>query len=105
VVSDRPPLPIHPSFWKSVGLSARGADLIVQKNFFHYRLFYASTSFQHVPVISAGATSLVRIRERDYAIPMAPKAVLDDWRPFDALLKAKVDYDEPRVELTDPRAR
>lgn len=102
VVSDRAPLPIHPSFWKSVGLSARSADLIVQKNFFHYRLFYATTSFQHVPVISAGATSLVRVREQDYAIPMAPKAKLDDWRPFDAALKAKVHYDAERV-VAEPR--
>ncbi|MBS2014454.1 MAG: M81 family metallopeptidase [Deltaproteobacteria bacterium] len=96
VVADRSPLPIHPSFWKSVGLSARSADVIVQKNFFHYRLFYATTSFEHVPVVSAGATSLTRIRDRDYDIPMAPKAKLADWRPFDMLLKEKVRYDAER---------
>ena len=87
VIAERAPLPIHPSFWSSVGLSARRADLIVQKNFFHYRIFYAATSFQHIPVVSAGATSLVRVRDQDYAVPMAPKAKLSDWRPFDLRLR------------------
>jgi microcystin degradation protein MlrC len=87
VVSDQPPLPIHPSFWRAVGLSARRADVVVQKNFFHYRMFYATTSFRHVPVVSDGATSLSRVRERDYAVPMAPKATIEDWRPFDRALK------------------
>ncbi|MBX3191530.1 MAG: M81 family metallopeptidase [Labilithrix sp.] len=88
VVAERAPLPIHPSFWSAVGLSARAADLIVQKNFFHYRMFYALTSFQHIPVVTDGATSLTRVRDQEYAVPMAPKARLDDWRPFDARLRA-----------------
>jgi len=68
VATDRPPLPIHPSFWSAVGLAARDADVIVQKNFFHYRLFYATTSFVHVPVTTDGATSLARVRERERAL-------------------------------------
>lgn len=64
VATERPPLPIHPSFWSTVGLSARKADVIVQKNFFHYRMFYLGTSFRHIPVVTEGATSLVRARER-----------------------------------------
>ena len=63
-VSASPPLPIHPSFWREIGLSARKADVIVQKNFFHYRMFYATTSFSHLPVKSAGGTSLDAVRER-----------------------------------------
>lgn len=64
VVTERPPLPIHPSFWSAVGLRARDADVIVQKNFFHYRMFYLGTSFRHLPVVTSGATSLVDARER-----------------------------------------
>lgn len=76
VVTERPPLPIHPSFWSVVGLSARRADVIVQKNFFHYRMFYLGTSFRHLPVITSGATSLVDARAR-----------------FDAKTKAKMTGD------------
>ncbi len=88
VVSERAPLPIHPSFWRAVGLSPRRADLIVQKNFFHYRLFYATTSFRHLPVTSAGATSLARVRDQAYAVPMAPKADVTDWRASRAVLES-----------------
>lgn len=87
-VSDQAPLPIHPSFWKNLGLDARKADLIVQKNFFHYRLFYATTSFRHLPVVSAGATSLERVRTRDYRVPTFPSADPGDWRDYDAILRA-----------------
>lgn len=87
-VCERSPLPIHPSFWRDLALSPRKADVIVQKNFFHYRMFYATTSFRHVPVVSEGATSLEEVRNRSYRIPMHPQTRLDDWRRFDPILRA-----------------
>jgi microcystin degradation protein MlrC len=87
VVTERAPLPIHPSFWSAVGLEARDADCIVQKNFFHYRMFYATTSFRHIPVVSDGATSLARVRRASYAVPMHPQQRIDDWRPWDPILR------------------
>ena len=89
VVAERPPLPIHPRFWGDLGLSHRAADLIVQKNFFHYRMFYLTSSFRHLPVVSqGGATSLDRVRARATRVPTHPGARLDDWRPYDPLLRA-----------------
>lgn len=64
-ISERPPLPIHPSFWRNLGVSVREADVMVQKNFFHYRMFHLTTSFRHLLVHSDGATSLQRVREAD----------------------------------------
>ncbi len=87
-VSERPPLPIHPKFWRELGVEPRRADLIVQKNFFHYRIFYAHISFAHLPVVSQGATSFDRVRNREYRVPMHPAAKLDDWRPSDPVLRA-----------------
>jgi microcystin degradation protein MlrC len=86
--SERPPLPIHPSFWRDLGLRPRDADAIVQKNFFHYRMFYLTTSFRHLPVVSDGATSLERVRARDYRVPTYPRHALDDWRSGDRALRA-----------------
>lgn len=80
VVSEAPPLPIHPSFWRGLGLRARDADVIVQKNFFHYRMFYLTTSFAHLPVVSDGATSLERVRERAAGLGLHPGRRLADWR-------------------------
>lgn len=86
-IADRAPLPIHPKFWREIGLSPRAADLIVQKNFFHYRIFYATTSFSHLPVVTDGATSLERVRTRAYRVPSYPGHDLDDWRPGDRALR------------------
>lgn len=87
VITERAPLPIHPRFWRDVGLRARAADVIVQKNFFHYRIFYATTSFAHLPVSTGGATDLERIRTREYRVPAYPSANPKDWRESDLLLR------------------
>lgn len=86
-VSDAPPLPIHPSYWTRLGLSARDADAVVQKNFFHYRMFYLTTSFKHLLVRSDGATSLERVRARSYRVPCYPGTALTDWRGADPELR------------------
>lgn len=86
-ISERPPLPIHPSFWQDLGTSPRDADAIVQKNFFHYRMFYLTTSFQHIPVVSAGATSFKRILAGQYRVPVHPVAKIEDWRASDPILR------------------
>lgn len=79
--TDRPPLPVHPKFWRALGLNPRRADVLVQKNFFHYRMFYATTSLSHVAVVSPGATNFDRVLQRDYRWPTHPQVRLDDWRP------------------------
>jgi microcystin degradation protein MlrC len=79
-LTERPPLPIHPKFWRSLGLNPRRANALVQKNFFHYRIFYAATSFRHVAIVSAGATSLEAVKTRDYGRPMHPQVEIKDWR-------------------------
>ena len=87
-VSERAPLPIHPKFWRELGLSPRRSDVMVQKNFFHYRMFHLTISFQHIPVVSKGATSFDRVRARTSVVPTHPSTVLDDWRASDRLLRA-----------------
>ena len=87
VVTSHPPLPIHPRFWREMGLSVRSADLMVQKNFFHYRLFHLLSSFRHLPVTSEGATSLRRAAQRDMAVPSWPKADPQGWRDGDRSLR------------------
>lgn len=86
-LAERPPLPIHPKFWRELGVDPRKADIVVQKNFFHYRIFYALTSFAHVPVITEGATSFERVVSRPYPVPTHPRHALDDWRDADPKLR------------------
>jgi hypothetical protein len=85
VVTERPPLPIHPSFWRALGLSVRSAHVIVQKNFFHYRLFYPA--FRHVGITSGGATSLEEVVRTRGVVPTEPASALRDWREADPILR------------------
>jgi microcystin degradation protein MlrC len=86
-VSESAPLPIHPRFWRELGVDVRRADLMVQKNFFHYRLFHLTTSFRHLPVVSPGATSFDRVKARPYRVPLHPAVAHDDWRALDPILR------------------
>lgn len=104
VISERAPLPIRPRFWTELGLSPRKADLIVQKNFFHYRIFYTALSFKHLPVVSSGATSLERVRTRRYAVPAYPGSEPEDWQSYDPTLRALGGVRRP-VELGTSEAR
>ncbi len=105
-VSERSPLPIHPSFWSDLGLSVRRADAIVQKNFFHYRMFYATTSFRHIPMVSDGATSLERVTRRSYRVPVFPQTPIDDWRRFDPELRSATGWGPtPPLEASNATPR
>lgn len=86
-ITERPPYTCSPRFWSELGLSARRADAIVQKAFFHYRMFYVASSFRHLGFVSQGASSLQQIRDRDYVVPMWPRHRLADWRPYDPILR------------------
>ncbi len=88
IAAERPPMPVHPKLFREMDLAPRDADVIVQKNFFHYRLFYVTTSFRHVPVVTDGATSLARVRERAYRVPTWPGSDPADWRSADRILRA-----------------
>jgi microcystin degradation protein MlrC len=88
VVSSSPPLPIHPRYFEELGLSVREADFIVQKNFFHYRMFYLRHTFEHLLVKSDGATSFDRVRARRFSVPRYPQDDPAGWREGDRLLRA-----------------
>ncbi len=97
VITERPPLPIHPKFWRELGLSPRKADLVVQKNFFHYRIFYATTSFRHLPVATGGATSLAEVRARAELASQRRGIPVSEWRLADPLLRALPRRAAPRA--------
>ncbi len=88
-ITEKSPGPVHPKFWRQLGLSPWKADAIVQKFFFHYRLFYAASLRKNIPVATMGPSSLERIRDRQFDLPTYPKNSVAEWRSFDKVRRAE----------------
>ncbi len=86
-VTDRSPLTLHPAFWRDLGCPPRRADAIVQKSLFHYRMFYALVSPRHLPVDTAGASSLEHVRGLRFTGPTYPMEDPAHWLAGDHRLR------------------
>jgi hypothetical protein len=83
-LSELPPLPIKPRFYKDLGLNPWRADLVVVKNFFHYRIYYAAVNRMSVPIQTRGITDFARVLEQQaFNDPVHPRDEVTDWRPAD----------------------
>lgn len=78
-------LPMKPSFYEDMGLSVRGADMVVVKNFFHFRLYYATCCFKNLYVYSKGITDFDMSLQIETRYPTYPKDDVADWRAIDRL--------------------
>lgn len=76
-------MPMKPSFYEDLGLSVREADIVVVKNFFHFRLYYAMHCFANLYVKTEGITDLDRVLKIHLNGPAWPRDPLTDWRPED----------------------
>lgn len=76
-------MPMKPSFYEDLGLSVRKADIVVVKNFFHFRLYYATHCFASLYVKTEGITDLDRVLTIHLNGPAWPRDQLNDWRPED----------------------
>jgi microcystin degradation protein MlrC len=85
VLTERPPLPLKPSFYGDLGLSVWRADAVVVKNFFHYRWYYLAQCRRSVPVRTKGLTDLDLALTVKTTDPVFPRDPVADWRPTDRL--------------------
>lgn len=83
VVTERAPLPLKPSFYGDLGLSPWRADLVVVKNFFHYRIYYLAMNRKSIPIMTRGATDLGLASTIPTNDPVHPRDPVADWRPAD----------------------
>jgi microcystin degradation protein MlrC len=90
-VTERPPYTVHPKFWRQLGLSVWKADAVVQKAFFHYRIFYAASNRKNIAIESRGPTSFEHVKTLELDMPTWPSQPVEDWRPFDAAHRAAHD--------------
>ena len=84
VLTELPPLPHKPAFYSLVGLNPWRADLVVVKNFFHYRIYYALINRKSVLIRTRGVTDLdLPARYGAFEDAVYPKDEVTEWRSAD----------------------
>lgn len=83
VITEGPVFNLKPSFWRDLGLRPHRADLIVVKNFFPFRLFYAAHARKTIYVRTGGTTDLDAAYALPFDGPIHPRDRVSDWRPTD----------------------
>lgn len=77
-------MPMKPDFYEDLGLNTRTADIVITKNFFHFRLYYLTRSRLNLYVKTQGITDFDRLLEIQTPYLAHPRDVLTDWRELDA---------------------
>ncbi|RYX97525.1 M81 family peptidase, partial [bacterium] len=78
VVTEGYALPMKPSFYEDLGLSTFKADVVVVKNFFHFRLYFLAKSRKSLYIKTKGITDLDRVFHVETQYPYYPKDDISD---------------------------
>jgi len=84
VLVEGPAVTLKPDFFKQVGLNPWRADVLVVKNFFPFRLFFAPLARKTLYVKTRGPTDFDAAFAIGFDGPMHPRDPVADWRPADA---------------------
>lgn len=84
VVTEGHALAVKPSFYADVGLNPWKADVIVVKNFFPFRIYFAPLARRVFYVQTEGATDLDAAFQGEFDGPIWPRDPVHEWRTTDA---------------------
>lgn len=82
-VTSGPPICMKPAFFTHHGLDPWKADVLVVKNFFPFRLFFAHLARKTVNVRTKGITDFDAVSELKFREPLWPDEDVSEWRPTD----------------------
>ena len=88
VVVEGPALVAQPSFYTGLGLDLWKADVVVVKNFFPFRLFFAPYARKTIYVKTSGVTDWDAAAAMPFDGPMHPRDDVADWRDADRRRRA-----------------
>ena len=88
VLVEGPAITLKPDFFTQVGLDPWKADVLVVKNFFPFRLFFAPLARKTIYVKTRGPTDFDAAYRLTFDGPMHPRDAVDDWRPADRRRRA-----------------
>jgi len=103
VLTEGPAMAVKPAFYADIGLDPWKADIVVVKNFFPFRLFFAPMARKVLYVRTEGATDLDAAYANVFDGPMWPRDPVHEWRTTDARRRGLSPTS--RVPLVDREAR
>ena len=83
VVVEGPALAMRPAFFSNAGLNPWRADVIVVKNFFPFRMFFAAMARLTLYVKSSGVTDFDAAHGLEFAGAIHPRDEVLEWRTTD----------------------
>ncbi len=83
VITEGYAMPMKPSFYEDLGLQTLKADLVIVKNFFHFRIYFLLKSRKAIYVKTKGITDLEQVLQIETNYPAYPKDKIDDWKEID----------------------
>lgn len=83
VITEGYALPIKPTFYEDLGLDVKSSDIVVVKNFFHFRIYYATKAFMNIYVKTQGITDFDVALQLETNYPVHPRDSVDDWKEID----------------------
>lgn len=94
VITEGYAMPMKPSFYEDLGLSTMKADIVITKNFFHFRIYFLLKSRKTLYVKTKGITDLDRILTIKNNHPVFPKDDIKDWRELDRIKRGIEEIEE-----------
>ena len=97
VLTEGHAMAVKPEFYGDIGLSPWRADIVVVKNFFPFRIFFAPMARKVIYVRTEGVTDLDAAFRLKFDGPVWPRDAVHEWRSTDARRRAPSaeDREEP----------
>lgn len=95
VITEGYAMPMKPSFYEDLGLSTFKADVVITKNFFHFRIYFLLKSRKTLYVKTKGITDLDAIFKVSNNDPVYPKDNIEDWHKIDLIKRKTHEYNYP----------
>lgn len=92
-------MPMKPSFYEDLGLSTFKADVVITKNFFHFRIYFLLKSRKTLYVKTKGITDLDAIFKVSNNDPVYPKDNIEDWHKIDLIKRKTPEYNYPEKPI------
>lgn len=100
VITEGYAMPMKPAFYEDVGLNVSKADIVIVKNFFHFRIYFLLKSLKSLYVKTKGITDLDRCLTIKTNYPVYPKDKIDDWKEIDRQKRGVKDLTSNEIAIT-----